>query len=389
MAGPVHVAITLGGVPGRARLEYGVSGEDRVACIMADKAVTLPLGPGQSVEHIVAAPEDDGYWTAYAKVAGATQVAIDCPGIGCSGPIDWWHEVHGIRSSNVTRGEGIRIGVVDHSLGDQKWIDAVANLKSWHTFVDGERVDRVALSNTDHGQDICLLLGAHSGTGSPCLREGVAPGASLHFVGAGATGADEDKVEIADVALAVGLLSKEIGCDLIVLSLGKRTPSPNLYNAIELARDVGTLCICAAGNSDAPALYPARHKQAVGVAALGKSGVAPRGTLGAATAAAVDLVRGDGELFAWESSARGDGVDAIGAGVSVISPAGRGFDLDGTSYAAPIVAGVLAIALAADAAYMAADRTRRRANLALARLKACCRPMGFPPGLFGYGMPGF
>src|ERR1700730_293917 len=140
MSGPVHVTITLGGRSGRARVKYFATSpgqHSHAGADIIDGAGSLPLGPNESVEEIHATPLIDGYWTGCVQVNGATQLHIDCRPMVASGPVDWWANVHGIVTPDATRASGIRIGVIDHSLGDQGWITSIANLVSTHSIVAG------------------------------------------------------------------------------------------------------------------------------------------------------------------------------------------------------------------------------------------------------------
>ena len=57
---------------------------------------------------------------------------------------------------------------------------------------------------------------------------------------------------------------------VINLSLGLPTPSTPLYNALVAAVNEGCIVLCAAGNdgNGTPVLFPARHVEAIAIAAL-------------------------------------------------------------------------------------------------------------------------
>src|SRR5438477_128506 len=65
-------------------------------------------------------------------------------------------------------------------------------------------------------------------------------------------------------------------------------PLDILEDAIADARDLGTLCVCAAGNAGGAVLWPARAVDAVAVAALGRHSEYPGQTVALHSVPAVD-----------------------------------------------------------------------------------------------------
>jgi hypothetical protein len=133
---------------------------------------------------------------------------------------------------------------------------------------------------------------------------------------------------------------------VILMSLGSQNIAPReaeeLEDRIRLARRDGVNVVVAAGNSGGSTDFPGRFEASY-------------------TVAAVD---GRGELC--PSSARGTGIDlaAPGCRLEGVGWEGTRFLLDGTSYSAPLVAGVLAAWRAYHPALSAVDAESRLRNSA-------------------------
>lgn len=334
---------------------------------------------------VVIHPLVHGYWSLYLD-SNLVPATLQIPRIREKGPHGWWHRVHGLTATPGRKAVGIRIGVIDEALEVQRegsCVRHVTNLGGlgWG---HGSR-DRAFTPQKDHALAICCLLAARPAQGAAGF-EGVASGADVFFAAAGS-----DETEALDptrLANAIESLAADQGCHLITISAGDcPRPTPEIEYAVRQAREVGTLCLFAAGNQGGRPLFPARYNTCLAVAACGQLGTAPEGTtLWAAEATASEL--GPDGLYLWSQSARGVEVELLAAGVGTfwcVDGAVAGVAV-GTSYAAPVATGVLAEQLAQDDDYLRLPADESRVEAALNILRAHCRRGGFLDAA-SYGIP--
>lgn len=284
------------------------------------------------------------------------------------GPYGWWHNVHGVSACAGRRGESVKIGVIDEALPRQSPDSPLAHIENLGAAAWDCTTDRPFRSlGSEHGIAVCSVLGARRN--NPHGFEGVAPDATIYFCAAGAD--DSERLNPTRLANSIAVLSEEYQCDIVTFSAGDvEEELPELQAAVEDATDNGTLCFTAAGNRGAAPLYPARYPECLAVGAIGKLGFAAPGSADARDAQAAVITAG--ELFFWNSSARGPGVDFLGGGVSVIftDPAGGAFPVTGTSAAAPTVAGVAAAILSKDKYFQSLRKDKKRVEYALGKLNS-------------------
>jgi serine protease len=189
--------------------------------------------------------------------------------------------------------------------------------------VDAVDGDGVPADENGHGTAVAGALGAATGNGEGIAgatwRGGVMP---VRVLGADGTGSDAD--------IAAGIVAAvDRGARILNLSLGGPEDGALLRDAIAYAVDRGALVVAAAGNeaSDEPS-YPAAYPGVLAVAATDW----------------------EGDTF-WLTS-RGDWVDIAAPGSSIAvtrwaaGPIHAYAAADGTSFSAPLVAGVAAQVLA-------------------------------------------
>ena len=236
-----------------------------------------------------------------------------------------------LRSINIesawdeTKGSGVTVAVIDTG------ISPVPDLKSTK-FVKGYDFvnDRIeAFDDSGHGTHVAGTIA--QSTNNNYGVAGVAYEASLmplKVLGGSGGGT------VADIAEAIRFAADN-GADVINMSLGGPGESQLMEEAINYAYNKGVFIVAAAGNADEnSASYPARYPHVVGVAALDSTGAkAPYSNFGAG----VDI------------SAPG-GSEAGKILQNTIDPeTGEGIFVgyQGTSMAAPHVAGVAALVKAA------------------------------------------
>ena len=316
--------------------------------------------------------------------------AIDCPPLPRDGPLGWWHGAVGAARASRTRGRGLRVGVIDTGVGPHPALDHVIDIGS---FIDGV-FDPTGGSDSDlHGSHVCGIVGARPRESG--RYAGIAPGVALYSARVFPPGAGANQMDISD---AIDTLSRDHEVDLINLSLGAAVGSEIERDAIRDALERGTLCVCAAGNAAGPVGFPAAFPETVAVAALGREGWGPPGSLSASRLPEDPARFGVGNLYLASFSDFGVEITCAAPGVGIVSTVpmrdgGSGAPdnpyaaLDGTSMASPLACGALAARLAGDELYRTLPRDETRAAFARRTLLESCRDIGLDATFQGRGVP--
>jgi len=232
--------------------------------------------------------------------------------------------------------------------------------------------------------------------------QGIAPGADVIAIDVSDRD-DPHNPDYGKFAPAIDMLAYELGVDLINISggafmhadvVGNHEHTTQIAQAIADARCRGTTIVAAVGNEDRDgAAIPAQLAGVVGVGSIGVSSVAPPGSLmehmlGKAQNCGLMGRFGELEAFCVIDTAYGNGLDAVAPGIGVFVEDDLGIlqEFEGTSFAAPIVTGVLACALGGDLEYRD-KRGLERAVYAEELLQSLCKPLGLPVERQGWGMP--
>jgi hypothetical protein len=313
-----------------------------------------------------------GYWSAYGAVpTDDTTIELLCPPIDCNGALGWWHECLAISTSDITRGQNIRVGVIDFHVDPARVAPNVTLLPS--------PAPPAKIGQVLHGEHVLSLMSAHSGEHA---FEGVAPGASYFFAGAASQVEEDAMLSVPYVYEQIDALTSEHDVHLINLSAGMADdPSGLLAEAIELAYERGTLCMVAAGNTGPAVVYPARLPRAVAVGAYGRHGVTPDNVQTSPLAQHRSASKSTDGSYMLDLYAFSPEINLVAPGIGVLpSAAGRLAEQNGTSFAAPLATGVLASILAEDPIYLASKGTERSARaLEVLRTQATC-PSGLACG---------
>ncbi len=304
-----------------------------------------------------------GVATAVAVLVGPAAASERAPGTDPVRAQEYWLEEYGIREAwQTTRGDGARIAIIDTGVG---WAPEFAGVVGG-TDVSGlgspDGRMPVGAVDADHGSWVASLAasrGLPGGTG----MIGVAPGAELLSVSVG-LGQDAARPFATQVAEAVRW-SVDAGADVINLSFTTNTLEWDTTwdDAFEYAFSHDVVVVVAAGNRGsgtdtvgAPATIPGVLTVA-GVDPLGAASVeaSTQGITIGVAAPSEDLlgVSADGGLVLW----------------------------NGTSGAAPIVAGVAALVRSAHPELDAAN--------VIERIIRTARPpagVSVPDPLYGYGL---
>jgi hypothetical protein len=219
------------------------------------------------------------------------------------------------RAQRVTDGEGVIVAVLDTGVDADHPLLAGRLLPGWDALAPGTPPDdeRDGLTNAAYGH----------GTMVAGVIARVAPGATILPVRVlNGDGDGEVMGVIAGVRYAVSR-----GAKVINLSLGGPCRSAFLEEALTVARQAGCVVVAAAGNdaTDAP-YYPAALEGVLGVTALD----------------------GANRKASFSNYGYTVSLGAPGVGVRSSYPGGGYASWSGTSFAAPFVSGVAALAIAAN-----------------------------------------
>lgn len=229
-----------------------------------------------------------------------------------------------------------------------------------------------------HGTHVCGVIGAN-GMIEGSRQRGMAPGADIHIY----------KIFPGNDTFTLGSAIEAAiadGMDIINISLSA-PPSRDIAKQIAHAHGAGIACVIAAGNCGSNVLFPACLNTALGISAVGHHETTPLDSLSASTMS--KTLGAMGGYFSPAFSCFGNAIDFTSPGVGIVSTyPGQGLKpLDGTSMAAPHVAGLAAL-------YLAHHHDLRHLPRGSERLeqlgKLLCRhtfALPFGPDRVGHGMP--
>ena len=335
----------------------------------------------------MAAVEPHGrYWTSVHvnPQSGQTLVLQALP---TGSPLGWWHLVSGLARNDPDAGRGIRVGVIDTGVGPHP---ALAHAVPIGAFVNGAFLAGAAQGRDvqTHGTHVSGIVGARPGNDDDFY--GISPGSDLFVArvftadGGGNQG---------DIANAIDALSQDHSVDVINMSL-IGAASAIEHDAVILAWQRGTVCVCASGNqSGSPVGYPAAYPECIAVSALGLINTAPPNTMPAYNQPSQADRYGYGGLFLASFSNIGPQILCGSPGNGIVStiPATSGeaapyADMSGTSMSSPMTAAVLARLLAADKHFASLERNAARSAYARQLLVRQALSIGLNPLYQGRGM---
>jgi hypothetical protein len=394
------------GQPVKAKIHlvyFSRSGEELHAEAESDGRGTVILHSPEfaRLDYVVGVPHEPGFWSIriQPKKIGGPIIFPRLPAV--SRPA-WWLDSIGLDCLDSSRGSGIRIGVVDSDLRRGNGLEHVRLIEETGILTNPPDAHHC----WGHAEAICRILADRS---SEAALLAVAPGADIVFADASSENGNINPTR-AISAIYNLVTSEEV--DIVNLSwgynpegyleeiVGEEGPPidlPGLRDVIEVASELGVIIVTAAGNDPIAedVAFPARLPECIAVGALGFMGWGPLGSAaqwyGDTAENPETLGTGEGSqiLYAWPGGTFGPGVDVIAPGVGVLFQRNGkiAFDVSGTSFATPVVSGLLAVALARDKGYLTLPRSAARAQSARKAFFDICYPSGMTRYFEGSGVP--
>lgn len=336
-----------------------------------------------SVLAVVVVPLAD-FWPSVVRGPQTRQVIKCDPLPSAQGHRGWWHERLGIQKFLKKRGTGIKVGVADTGVGPHPALQHVVDIGA---FIGGSILANSGQDIDSHGTHVCGIIGARPASGNQF--GGIAPGVELFSA---RVFQSSDGANQADIANAIDALSRDHGVDLINLSLGAEKPSEIERDAIIDATERGTVCVCAAGNSNGAVEYPAAFPETLAISAIGLLGWGPGGESKKLPSQFERF--GQESLYHANFSCFGPEVSGTAPGVGIISTVPEPQDwmasyasMDGTSMASPTACGALSAVLSNDKTYQGMPRDRTRTQHAVSLFRQSCRDIGLDAKYQGRGVP--
>lgn len=276
------------------------------------------------------------------------------------------------------RGQGIKIAIVDsgaaNSHDDLKKITRGYDILNKNQNANTWNVD--TLSHGSH------CAGVIAGADTQGGIRGFAPEAEIHACKLFPGGQISQLIDALEYCI-----EKKI--DVVNLSLGGAEPSEALEQQIQRAKQAGIACIVAAGNSGGAVQYPASSPNVLAVAAIGRMNEFPSDSYHVQTITPQIDANG---YYSARFSCYGPEIAVCAPGVAITSsvPDNNYAAWDGTSMAAPHVAGLAALVLAHHPDFQGGMimRSAERVERLFQIIKMSCRPVQIgDQRKTGFGLP--
>jgi len=294
-----------------------------------------------------------------------------------SGAISWGLKTIGALGAKP-EGKGIKVGIIDS--GCDASHEMLQHVVKGVDFNRGGTSESWKHDEIGHGTHVAGIIGArHAGQNGISIR-GVAPQAELYIYKVFPQG---------DFFILGGAIEAAVAdkVDVINMSLGSRDFSNDIAESIGKAAEEGIPCFVAAGNSGDAVQFPANLTTSIAVSALGLKSAMPADSV-SANSLNPSFANTDG-LFSPSFTCFGSSIDFAGPGVGVISTVpGNGLRaLDGTSMAAPHLAGLAALYFSEESASNPVPKGAARLDYIYNCLRRAAKQMPFGADRTGVGMP--
>jgi subtilisin family serine protease len=324
-----------------------------------------------SLERVVVSPRAN-YWSKVVPPpASGEKTTVTLSPLKAAGPQAWHLELLGVKPGEMTAsGSGVKVAVIDGGIAEHA--DLV--VKGGLNCLDGHDSSKFRVDEDGHGTHCAgIIAGRSKGEGIT----GVAPDAELYSLRVFPGGKLSDLIEAIQWAI-------DNSMDVVNLSLAITQPSVALEEMIVSALHRGIVCVSASGNDGGPVRYPAAIGGVIAVTAIGNLNSFPEDSAHALRLS--ELTNSKTGLFFANFSNLGPEVGFCAPGVAVVSSVPHGIAAwDGTSMAAPLIAGLAALSLSAYPQLKTRDL--RQAVAVREMLAASSQDLELPAELQGRGLP--
>lgn len=325
------------------------------------------------LKHIIASPIDK-YWSKVIpclKVEENAQISIKLKEIQVGGGCGWGQLKLGVdKVSQGFTGRGLKVAVIDSGIANHKDL----NTTGGYNTLDGQDPKAWNVDEKGHGTHCSGII---AGLQNEIGVTGVTSAAEVYSLKVFPGGRFSDLIEAIEWCV-------DNYMDVISMSLGSRSPSVQIEQALMEANERGITCIAAAGNHGGEVSYPAAYENVIAVSAIGKLGTFPEDS--AHTLKIGDFLSYDGELFFASFSNFGSQIDVCAPGVAILSSVPTGYaSWDGTSMACPFIAGLAALILEAYPEIRTGDGWQPYYVRKI--IRESTTDIGLPPEMQGAGLP--
>lgn len=327
----------------------------------------------QEVRRIIASPRN-GYWSKVVNEISPDEegmINLRLKQLPDPAGYSWGHLSLRIdKIATKFTGRGIKIGVIDSGIAEHEDLRTGGGYNT----LDGQAVERWNIDEKGHGTHCAGTIAA---LGNRAGITGVAPDAEIYSLKVFPGGRFSDLIEAINWCV-------ENYMDVISMSLGSSSPSAQIEMALAEAVDRGITCIAAAGNDGGAVAYPAKYDTVIAVAALGRADAFPEDS--AHSLHMTNQLSRDGNYFFATFSNYGPEISLCAPGIGIISTVPTGYAAwDGTSMAAPFIAGLAGLILEAYPEIRTGDR--QQPELVRSILESASIDLGLPPEMQGAGLP--